>query len=54
MFKEKLEYDSPVYVSVTILEVSQLHMYDVFYNILQPPLKDLQLHHMDTDLYVLN
>ena len=24
-------------------------MYDVFYNILQPSLKDLQLHYMDTD-----
>ena len=31
---KKLEYDSPVYVSVTILELSKLHMYDVFYNIL--------------------
>ena len=29
-------------------------MYDVFYNILQPSLKDLQLHYMDTDSFVLN
>ena len=29
-------------------------MYVVFYNILQPSLKDLQLHYMDTDSFVLN
>ena len=29
-------------------------MYDVFYNILQPSLKDLQLHYMDTDSFVLS
>ena len=29
-------------------------MYDVFYNILQPYLKDLQLHYMDTDSFVLS
>ena len=29
-------------------------MYDVFYDILQPYLKDLQLHYMDTDSLVLN
>ena len=29
-------------------------MYDVFYNILQPSLKDLTLHYMDTDSCVLS
>ena len=52
--KKKIEYDSPVYVGVTILELSKLRMYDVFYNILQPSLKDLQLHYMDTDSFVLS
>ena len=52
--KKKIEYDSPVYVGVTILELSKLHMYDVFYNILQPSLKDLTLHYMDTDSFVLS
>ena len=50
--KKKIEYDSPVYVGVTILELSKLHMYDVFYNILRTSLKDLQLHYMDTDSFV--
>ena len=52
--KKKIECDSPVCVGVTILELSKLHMYDVFYNILQPSLKDLQLHYMDTDSFVLS
>ena len=52
--KKKIEYDSPVYVGVAILEWSKLQMYDVFYNILQSSLKDLQLHYMDTDSFVLN
>ena len=52
--KKKIEYDSPVYVGVTILELSKLHMYNVFYNFLQPSLKDLQLHYMDTDSFVLS
>ena len=52
--KKKIEYDSPVYVGVTILELSRLHMYDVFYNILQPFPKDLQLNYMDTDSFLLS
>ena len=51
---KKREYDSPVYIGVTILELSKLHVYNVFYNILQPSLKDLKLHYMDTDSFVLN
>ena len=52
--KKKIEYSSPVYVGVTILELSKLYMFDVFYNILQPSLKDLALHYMDTDSFVLS
>ena len=52
--KKKIEYDSPVYVGVTILELSKLHMYDVFYKILHPSLKDLTRHYMDTDSFVLS
>ena len=52
--KKKLEHSSPVYEGVTILELSELHMFDVFYNILQPFLKDLTLHYMDTDKFVLS
>ena len=54
--KKQREYSLPVYVVVTILilELSKLHMFDVFYNILQQSLKDLTLHYMDTDSFVLS
>ena len=52
--KKKIEYSSPVYVGVTILELSKLNMFNIFYNILQPSLKDLRLHYMDTDSFVLS
>ena len=52
--KKKIEYSSPAYVGVTILELSKLHMFDVFYNVLQPSLKDLRIHYMDTDSFVLS
>ena len=51
---KKIEYESPVYVAVTILEISKLDMHGVFYNIRQPSLKDVQLHYMDTDSFVLS
>ena len=31
--KKNVEYDYPVYVGATILELSKLQLYDVFYNI---------------------
>ena len=52
--KKKIEYDSPLYVGGTILKLSILPLYDVFFNILQPSLKDIQLHYMDTDSIVLS
>ena len=36
------------------MELSRLHKYDVFCNIFQPILKDLQLHYMDTDSFVIS
>ena len=52
--KKKKECSSPVYVGVTILELSKLLMFDVFYSILQPSLKDLTPHYMDMDSFVLS
>ena len=50
---KKVEYDSTIYIGVAILEISTLHTYDVLYNIPKPSLKDLQLHYMDADGFVL-
>ena len=41
-FSKRLkEYDSLVYLGVTIIELSKLHMYKYFYKLLEPKLKDL-------------
>ena len=42
-----------IYLGSTVLELSKLHMYKFFYNVLNPPLQDLMLHYMDTDSFVL-
>ena len=38
----------------TVLELSKLCMHEFFYDVLQPSLKDLMLHYMDTDSFVLS
>ena len=37
----------------TVLELSKIHNYEFFYNVLQPSLEDLMLHYMDTVSFVL-
>ena len=48
-FKKDIQYDKPIFLGSTVLEISKLHMYNIFYNVLNPSLKDLMLHYMDTD-----
>ena len=38
----------------TVLENSNLCMYEFFYEVLQPSLKDLMLQYMDTDYFLLS
>ena len=52
--RKKIEYNSPVYVGVTILDLIKLNMFDVFYNVLKSSLRDLMLYYMDTDSFILN
>ena len=53
-YKKEIQYDKPIYLGSTVLELSKLHMYKIFYNVLNPSLKDLMLHYMDTDSFVLS
>ena len=48
--------DKPIYLGFAILELSKLHMYEAYYDILQPYFKqeNLQLHYMDCDSFVLS
>ena len=53
-YKKEKQYDKPIYLGSTVLEPSKLHMYELFYDVLQLSLKDLKLHYMDTDSFVLS
>ena len=48
--------DKPIYLGFSVLELSKLLMYETYYDKLEPyfGLKNIQLHYMDTDSFVLN
>ena len=48
--------DKAIYVGFAILEVSNLHMYETYYDTLQPYFgqEKLQLHYIDTDGMILS
>ena len=48
--------DQPIYLGFTVLELSNLHMYATFYDILQPYFgqENIQSHYIDTDAFVLS
>ena len=48
--------DKAIYVGFSILELSKLHMYETFYDTLQPYFRqeNLQLHYIDTDGMILS
>ena len=48
--------DKPIYLGFAVLELSKLHMYETYYDKLQPYFKqeNVQLHYMDTDSFVLS
>ena len=56
-FKQnEILFDKPLYLGFSVLELSKLHMYETFYETLQPYFgeKNIQLHYMDTDSFVLS
>ena len=48
--------DKPIYLGFAILELSKLHMYERYYDKLQLYFgkKNLHLHYMDTDSFILS
>ena len=48
--------DMPIYLGFTVLQLSKLHMYETFYDILQPYFGQeiIQLHYIDTEAFVLS
>ena len=47
--------DKPIYLGFAILELTKLHMYETYYDKLQPYFRqeNIQLHYIDTDCFVL-
>ena len=54
--KNEVLMDRPIYLGFAILELSKLHMYETYYDILQPYFgqENIQLHYIDTDAFVLS
>jgi hypothetical protein len=54
--KEFQQMDKPIYIGFAVLELSKLLMYRFYYDTLQPYFgeKNIQLHYMDTDSFVLS
>ena len=48
--------DKPIYLGFAVLEISKLHMYETYYDKLQPYFgqENIQLHYMDTDSFILS
>ena len=48
--------DKPIYLGFSLLELSKLLMYEIYYDKLQPYFgqENIQLHYMDTDSFVLS
>ena len=48
--------DKPIYFGFAVLELGKLHMYEAFYDMLQPYFgqENIQLHYIDTDVFVLS
>ena len=54
--KNEVLMDKPIYLGFGVLELSKLHMYETYYDKLQPYFgeKNLYLHYMNTDSFILS
>ena len=48
--------DRPIYLGFAVLELSKLHLYETYYDRLQPYFgqENIQLHYIDTDAFALS
>ena len=53
MKKVKVKMNKPIYLGMSIIDISKIPMYEFWYDYLRPKYKEnLQLCYMDTDSYV--
>ena len=48
--------DRPIYLVIAVIELSKLHLYETYFDILQPYFieKNPHLHYMGTDSFILS
>ena len=55
MKKTKVKMNKPIYLGLSILEISKTLMYEFWYNYMKPKYNnDLKLCYMDTDSFIMN
>ena len=55
MKKTKIKMNKPIYLSLSILDISKILMYEFWYNYMKPKYSnDVKLCYMDTDTFVMN
>ena len=55
MNKAKVKMNKPIYLGLSILEISKILMYEFWYNYMKPKYNDsIKLCSMDTDSFVMN
>ena len=49
-----MELNKPIYMGMSILDYSKIHMYSFYYDVMKPKYKDnIKLVYTDTDSYVI-
>ena len=55
MRKVKVKMNKPIYLGMSILDISKLPMYEFWYDYLKPKYKEnINLYYMDTDSFIFN
>ena len=54
MKKTKVKMNKPIYLSLSILEISKILMYEFWYDYMKLKYNDVKLCYMDTDSFIMN
>ena len=55
MKKTKVNMNKPIYLGLSILEISKTLMYEFWYDYMKPKYNnDVKLYYMDTDSFIMN
>ena len=55
MKKTKVKINKPIYLGLSILEISKISMYEFWYDYMKPKYNDnVRLCYMDTDSFIMN